>query len=191
LEAVYQWIQRGGSLLLITDHAPGPGAVADLASMLGVVLLDGAAREKDPVGPLPDVFSRAGGQLSEHGIVRGRDVTERIDAVGTFTGAAFKASREWSPLLVFGKEAVAWVALGVNLRDVPISEWPRFSVAGWFHAGARRLGEGRVVLLGELSMCTALLDPKRQPIGMNHPQAAGNGQFCLNSVRWLSGILGE
>jgi hypothetical protein len=42
LEAVYPWIQRGGGLLLITDHAPGPGAIADLASMLGVVLLDGA-----------------------------------------------------------------------------------------------------------------------------------------------------
>lgn len=191
LEAVYRWIHRGGGLLLITDHAPGPGAIADLASMLGVVLLDGAAREKDPVGPLPDVFSRVGGQLSEHALLSGRDVTERIEAVGTFAGAAFQASREWSPLLVFGKEAVAWVALGINFRDVPISEWPRFSVAGWFHAGARRVGEGRVVLLGEVSMCTALLDPKRQPIGMNHPQATGNGQFCLNSVRWLSGILGE
>lgn len=188
IEVLYQWIRNGGGLLLIADHAPTLGAAADLGTMLGVVMLDGYARLRP--GPGPDVFSRESGDVLDHAIVRGRSETERVDSVATFTGHPFQASRDWSPLLKFGPEATAYVHLGFNFPDLPRELWPRFSIGGWLHAATRRLEKGRVVLLGEVSICTALrLGEERHPVGMNHPSAAQNAQFCLNSVRWLSGRL--
>lgn len=188
IEALYQWIRNGGGLLLITDHAPIPGAAADLGTMLGVVALDGYAQLRQ--APKPDVFSREDGNLAGHAIFRGRSESERVESVGTFVGHPFQASRDWSPLLKFGPEATAYVHLGFNFPDLPREQWPRFSVSGWLHAAARRVEKGRVVLLGEVSICTALqVGEERRPVGMNHPSAKQNAQFCLNVVRWLSGVL--
>ena len=190
IEALYRWIRNGGGLLLIADHAPTPGAAADLGTLLGLVLLDGYARNVD--APPPDVFSRASGHLLDHAILRGRSESERVDAVATFTGHSFQASREWSPLLKFGPEAFAYVDVGRNFPDIPGSQRPRFSVGNWWHAAARRLEKGRVVWLGEVSICTALrLGEERRPVGMNHPEARQNAQFCLNVARWLSGALDD
>jgi hypothetical protein len=105
---------------------------------------------------------------------------------------AFIASNDFVPILRFGAEAEATVDLGLTVRDLPVDEWPRISISGWLHAASRRLGNGRVLLLGEAAMCTAqLAGPQREPMGMNHPDAAQNAQFCLNAVRWLSGALGD
>jgi hypothetical protein len=73
----------------------------------------------------------------------------------------------------------------------PPEVWPTFSISGWLHAGTRRLEKGRVVLLAENSTCTAILEKDGSSLGMNHPEARQNPQFCLNIVRWLSGIITE
>jgi hypothetical protein len=191
LLAIYQWIQRGGSLLLIVDHAPTPGAVADLGTMLGVAMLDGYARMTRP-GSLPEVFTRAGGNLSNHVILTGREPSEKVESVGSWTGAAFITSREWSPLITFPQGSLGSPALFVfpPLRNVPLDALPTFPIAGWSHAAARRLEKGRVILLGEVSVCTALANGE-QRVGMNHPAAGDNAQFCLNAARWLAGVLGD
>jgi hypothetical protein len=188
LEALHGWIRQGGGLLLIADHAPNPGSAADLGTLLGVVMVNGYARLGP--GPYPDVFSRRGGHLSQHAILRGRDEAERVDAIASFVGHAFHGSREWSPLLRFGPESFAWVPLSFNFSELSRELRPQFSIPGWLHAAARKLEKGRVVWLGEVSICTALrLGDERRPIGMNHPLAAQNAQFCLNVMRWLSGLL--
>lgn len=43
LDTLVAWISAGGSLLLIADHTPFPGAVADLGLILGVDMLDAFA----------------------------------------------------------------------------------------------------------------------------------------------------
>ena len=189
LVVLYQWIQRGGGLFLISDHAPMVGAVSDLATMLGAVMLDGSARlANSNTAPLPDLFTRAAGTLvSTHPIVRGRRESESIDTVGTWAGAAFRTSRQWSPLLVFGEPSLGWTALGVFdelAQTVPRDQWPQFTITGWSHAAARQLDGGRVVLLGEAAACTA-----DSTSGISHPAAPQNAQFCLNAARWLSGLL--
>ncbi|HEX9760126.1 MAG TPA: hypothetical protein VGA40_04365 [Candidatus Acidoferrales bacterium] len=193
IEAVYNWIRGGGALLLIVDHAPMAGAASDLGAMLGVAMLDGYTRgRRGPPAPLPDVFSWESGLLADHAIVGGRNDTERISRVATFTGHAFLASNDFAPILRFGPDAVATVHLGFNFEDLPSDQWPRFSISGWLHAASRRLGKGRVVLLGEAAMCTAqVAGREREPMGMNHPAAAQNAQFCISTVRWLSGLLGD
>lgn len=183
------WIRGGGSLLLFADHAPFPGASADLGLILGVHMLDGYARNK-PETRGPDVFGRAERTLASHPIVSGRTQGEWVDSVGTFTGQAFYPSDKMEPLLVFGPNAIAMTPLRQNFEDSPSSEWPRFPVGGWLQGAARRLGRGRVVILGEAAMCTAqVAGPSRRPMGMNAPEASQNAQFCLNVVHWLSGLL--
>jgi hypothetical protein len=105
-----RWIRDGGGLLLIADHTPAPGAVQELGNRLGIVVLDGFAHLRSDSAL--DIFSRSRGEVADHAITKGRGPMERIDSVITFTGHAFLASRDWSPLLMFG-------AGSTGLRPVP------------------------------------------------------------------------
>jgi len=191
INATFTWIREGGSLLLIADHSPFAGAASGLAAMLGAMFADGYAslpRE----GPLPDLFTTANGQLQPHAILQGRSASEVVNSVGTFTGSAFQVAPEFTPILVLPKDTVVAVVLGQNFgaNGPPQAEWPRVPVAGWLQGAARKLGAGRVVILGEAAMCSAqLAGPQHNPMGMNHPRAAQNPQFCLSTVRWLAGVL--
>lgn len=215
------WIRKGGSLFLIVDHAPWPGAAADLAILLGVHMLDGDAMSSPnrPFGM--DVFGTIleegwreaarlfekpfevfrpilanPGTLARHPVIEGRNSEERISSVVTSTGHAFYASEDWKPILVFGPKAVCRVPLEFNFEESEPEDGPLFSVAGWLQGATRELGRGRVAVLGEAAMCTAQFDDfggpnNLLPDGMNAPQASQNAQFCLNVVHWLSGLLEE
>ncbi len=190
LNELYLWIRDGGALLLIADHSPMPGASADLGALLGVALVDGYA--ENPGHELPDMFRRADGLLGTHAITEGRGPEESVTEVGTFRGSAFQVSEDYFPLLVLPQGAVLVFHLDQSLGEsAPArSEWPRFSVAGWSQGAARKLDKGRVVILGEAAMCSAQLSGAvKWPMGMNHPDAGQNPQFCLNVVRWLTGVL--
>lgn len=179
VDALYGWIHDGGGLLMIADHAPTPAALAEIGYRLGITVQDGFARVR--ADSLPDVFARNRGELGDHAILRGRNAQEVVDSVDTFTGHAFWASRDWSPLLKFGDGATGYLPQ----PSLPRAEWPSMSLTGWLQAAARQLGSGRVVWLGEVSACTAL----HGATGMNNPGAAQNAQFCLNINRWLSRAL--
>ena len=95
-DAIREWVQSGGALLLIVDHYPTGDAVEELASRFGVALSKGVA--EDPVHHDPErdsshiVFSRDNGGLTPHPINDGRDSSERIERVLTFTGEAVRAA---------------------------------------------------------------------------------------------------
>ena len=181
------WIRKGGSLLLVADHAPAPGAARDFGALLGVAMFDGYARG---TGEFPDLFEREKGTLLDHPISRGRNCEERVEMVATFGGQAFQVSQHFQPLLVFGEGSAAQTHISYNLPDIPREEWPRFQIGGWAQGAAREWDSGRIVVLGEAAMCSAQLrGEKRNPMGMNHPQAGENAQFCLNAVRWLTRVL--
>ena len=187
INELVKWIRSGGSLLFFVDHTPWPGAAADLGAVLGVAMLDGWAHGK-PSGDPPDLFTRADGTIKPHPILEGRGPDERIDSVVTFTGHAFRGSEQVAPLIVFGPGARSWTNMGQNFDDISEENWPQFSVEGWLHGATGRLGEGQFVLLGEAAMCTAQVD-EDGPMGMNHPQAKQNAQFCWNAVHWLDALL--
>lgn len=181
------WVRGGGKLLLFADHAPFPGAAASLGAVFAVVMLDVYA---DAIPGVPDDFRLDNGTLQPHPILEGRDTTEKIDSVRTFTGQAFQITDSWKSLLVFGENAFARIPLGQGFQPGPGNQWPRFSVAGWSHGAAREWEKGRVVFLGEAAMCSAQVSgANKTPMGMNHPGAKQNPQFCLNVVHWLDGLL--
>ena len=216
IDTVFRWIREGGALLLIADHTPYPGAATALANLLGVQMFDGYAgpsaeaptagaifgkldedlikKSAEAMGAPYDRLRRLFGEpgvLESHPILSGRNERERITSVATFTGHVFFPSTRVEPLLRLGPRGAGVVPIGVNLgRDAKPEEYPVFSLAGWLQGGAVRLGSGRVVILGEAGMCTAQrAGPQRTPMGMNVPFASQNAQFCLNVVRWLSGVL--
>lgn len=209
LDTLVAWISAGGSLLLIADHAPWPGAVADLGLILGVDMLDAFAAPGDSgaviaVFGTPDVPDSAWrryasdrglpfrpiagavanpGSLASHPILRGRSAAERIRWVVSFTGHGFYPSDRIQPLLVFGPRAKA-------MLDRP--DAATFPIGGWLQGGAVELGRGRAVILGEASMCTAHIGgPRRIRTGMNISEAPDNAQFCLNVLRWLTKVVGS
>ena len=164
-----------------------PKKVMAAMALLGVAMFDGYARGP---GEFPDLFDRAQGTLADHPISNGRNSEERVEAIATFAGQAFQLSQHFQPLLIFGEGSVAYFDFRHNLPDIPFQEWPRFSASGWSQGAAREWDSGRIVVLGEAGMCTAQLRGEKQdPMGMNHPKAGENPQFCLNAVRWLTRVL--
>lgn len=181
IAAVRRWVVAGGSLLLIADHMPFGGATAALASAFGVYMTNGFATDSCHADEF--VFTRAQGLSRVHPIVRGRNASERIDSVRTFTGQAFRADSTAVPLLV--------LAPGTILL-LPSEAWkfsdatPVMPADGMLQGAALRVGRGRVAVFGEAAMFSAQVSGgERRPMGMNAPSAGQNPQFLLNVMHWL------
>lgn len=182
------WVHNGGSLLLIADHMPFPGSVADLADAFGIVFLNGYAKKSaSESGTM--LFTRAAGSLSEHSIVRGRNASEQVDAIKAFTGQAFRAVVRVEPLLQMPAD---WAVFFPNQAGEFSSTTPAESARGLLQGAVLRHGRGRVAVFGEAAMFTAqssINGDKITRMGMNDPEAAQNAQFVLNVLHWLSGSL--
>jgi len=186
IREVMRWVREGGNLLLFADHAPIAGAARDLGAVLGLMMIDAYVDG----GPGRDEFRTADGTLQSHPILDGRAGAETVETVMTFTGQAVQITEGWEPLLIFGSEAKAMISLPQSFQEESRADWPKFSVGGWVHGAVREWDAGRLVFLGEAAMCSAQVSgPNRTPMGMNDPGASGNAQFCLNTVRWLTGVL--
>lgn len=183
IQAIGNFVYQGGGLFVIGDHMPIPGALADLVGVFGITIIDGEARNTTR-SPLPDIFQREDETLQPHPITEGRNPEEKVIKVATYNGNAFKASREWKPLLVYGPLSRSWLDLTETFPDLPAKDWPVYEVEGWLQAAAREWGKGRIVYFAEVAQCTEQVN-QTGPWGMNAPEAEGNKQFCLNTVLWL------
>jgi hypothetical protein len=183
--AVSEWVKRGGSLFLIVDHMPMPGANEKLAAAFGVRFSNGFALIPNAQGAM--IFKRADGLLADNPVTRGRSKKESIESVATFTGSAFRVERGASPVLVLGQNVIS---LEPTTAWQFTPETPRVDVKGWYQGATLRHGKGRVAVFGEAAMFTAQLGgPQRSKIGMNSPQAPQNAQLLLNVIHWLTGKL--
>ncbi len=213
IRALHAWVEQGGALLLIADHMPLAGAAKALAAAFGAEFYDGFAFPRAPDGApidagrgVPTLFLRAGtappattaggdtipernGALTDHPISNGRDASERITMVRSFTGQAFRVTAPGArPVMSLPSDFVslepryAWqFAPGTRVRDV----------GGWLQGATLTVGRGRLALFGEAAMFSAQrAGPTRQPMGMNAPMAEQNPRFVLNVLHWLAGLLG-
>lgn len=186
IAVVRDWVNDGGSLLLIADHMPFPGAAGPLAAEFGVLMGNGFALDpRTEDGQIR--FRRADGSLADHPVTRGRNASERIDSLVTFTGQAFRLDGIGKPLMTLGRNVVLFM---------PEVAWqfskltPSISASGMLQGGVIEFGKGRVAAFGEAAMFSAQLSGRnRTPVGMNDPTAPQNAQFLLNVVHWLSGLL--
>lgn len=218
IAALEQWVREGGSLLLISDHAPFGTAAESLAARFGVALgkgwvfeprKPGRRRESEDEGEGGVLkwqidFARADGRLGDGPIAQGRSPEEAVSLVRSFTGQSLIGPPGAVVLMRLPGDAReapdqalldAAIAAARKSRKAPVFPEAVASVAGKAQGIAFAHGEGRVVVLGEAAMLTAQLREFRpelkrppKPFGMNVP-GIDNRQFALNLLHWLSRAL--
>ena len=186
IETVVEFVDSGGSLFLIADHMPFPGAAGELAEQFGMSFENGFAFELDQAGrrsQRPTVFRRADGRIGEHPITRGRTELEVIIQVQSFTGSAFQIQSAGRSLIRFGDNAVVLSPSEAWQFDEQTSNFP---IGGWSQGAATEKGDGRVVVFGEAAMFSSQTTQGGGRMGMTSPQATDNQQLLLNIIHWLS-----
>jgi len=206
IAAIEAWVRAGGALLLAVDHAPHGTAAQALGRALGVEMGKGyafAPNDGDPETNL--MFSRQAGTLGDHPILDGRDPTERVERVKTFTGqsltgpdgatvllAMAPGDREATDLPTLKRVNDAFQARPTEAQAVldalTIPARPAQGLA-FTH------GQGRVVVLGEAGMLTAQIvrfppEQGREALRFGLQTEGHDDQaFVLNTLRWLSGLI--
>ncbi len=166
--AVKSWVSGGGALFLIADHQPFPAAAATLAAAFGIEVHNGYAYDQEPLTGMLRF------KLPEGPVL-------------TFGGSAFRLPDGAEQILPLSSKAESRTVPnpGTVNPGQPTEVKP---VGGWSQGGLLRFGKGRVAMFGEAAMFSAqLAGPAKQPMGMNHPEAAGNPKLLLRVLRWLAG----
>ncbi len=213
IDAVVNWVSEGGSLLLVADHLPFGGAAEELALRFGFILGNGYAVRntffQNPMAPDANLIKfwredstvpAGDGYLQNHPIIEGRDASEKIEFVTSFTGEAFltKPGTQIRPLMVLGEGAKQVLPIDQNFNTWPSKTNPKVLgvpstyAEGMLQGATLNFGKGRMVMMGEAGMLTAQLagnEPNIFKMGMNNSEAPHNVQFLLNVMHWLTGIL--
>jgi hypothetical protein len=180
IETVNQWVKDGGSLFLIADHMPFPGAAEKLAASFGFKFYNGFAQQRGG----KDIFT-VGKGLVESSLTKGRNERETVTSLQSFTGQAFEIPDGAQAVIVLNSDfemkmpQVAWEFT---------KETKTISAENFLQGACMNYGQGRVVVFGEAAMFTAQLQGKNK-MGMNTKSASQNAQFLLNTVHWLDVIL--
>ena len=180
IEAINSWVNDGGSLFLIADHMPFPGAAEKLAASFDFKFYNGFAMQKGG----KDIFLPGKGLISNV-LTQGRNESETITSLQSFMGQAFEIPESAYPVIVLDSNyeikmpQAAW-QFNKEMLVVPGENL----VQGAY----MKYGKGRIVVFGEAAMFTAQLQGKSK-MGMNVKSAVQNAQFLLNTIHWLDGIL--
>jgi len=189
-DAVRNWVQRGGGLLLLTDHEPVASGAENLAKRFGVemskrVVLDQSNHLANYYPALIE-YKRDNHLLADTPIIDGRNSAERINNVLIFSGQSLSVP--------------AGSAAFLKLADTAYEKLPsgeKVSAGGRAQAVAIKYGKGRVVVTADAGMLSAQLvtedvtgkgDIQTHPWGMNLP-GNDNRQLALNIMHWISGLL--
>ena len=191
-DAILEWVEGGGALLLVTDHYPTGAAAGALARRFGVGLSGGWTDDPEHRRTMPGygavfgylLFSRTNGLIGAHPITDGRDPSERVRAVATTTGESIEGPTASSVLLRLSATAVDWLPPPTGSREPPVRAVRDFNpcptcatrpAGGRSQAIALEVGRGRVVVVGEMGV---LIDYS--------VREADNRRFALNIIRWLA-----
>lgn len=177
-----QWVLNGGSMWLIADHEPAGNAVENLGDAFGVEMSKSYTADPKNFDKISLYaswirYSIENENLADHPIMKGRNESERIRTLVSFTGQSLKGHGNSVPLLLLSDQAydVMNIEERLNARIV--------SAKGRCQAVALEFGKGRIVICGEAAMFTSLEGP-----GMNFP-GTDNKQFLLNIAHWLSRLI--
>ena len=188
IEVVREWVFEGGSLFLIADHMPMPGAAEDLAATFGFEFYNGFAFTESPTGVTGLAsFSTEKGNLHENTITSGRNEHELVTEIMSFTGQAFQIPNDAQSIIDLDNQYImllpdtAW-RFNSNTKQI--------SVGGWSQGAYKSYGKGKVVVFGEAAMFSAQVSgPNQRKMGMNAENATQNYKLLLNIIHWLDGKL--
>jgi len=179
------WVKNGGSLFVITDHMPDPGAIKGLARSFGIEVSNGYVMQGPPPGRLgPMLFQKKDGSLADHELTEGGGPYKEVRCVATFAGSAFRCEKTFQPILILGEDFRSWMPEEYN--EFPPGT-PSIDVSGWYQGGVMPYGNGRIAFFAEAAMFTAqVFGNGRVKAGMNHPLGRDNARLLLNIIHWLS-----
>jgi hypothetical protein len=198
-EMIFDWVNRGGSLLLAADHYPMGSAAKDLSRKFGVGMgcgetFDSLNYDTSSTDKSQLIFDNINHLLMDTPVRNGRSPYEQVSKVITFTGQSLFVADTNAILLKLSHSA---------MDIIPDSVWEETELfffkttytrfrdpeptKGNAQAVALVVGNGRVVILGEAAMITAQIDEKSK-FGMNFPPN-DNRQFALNIMHWLSKLI--
>jgi hypothetical protein len=180
-----KWVNGGGSLLLIADHMPFPGAYSQLGLAFSFNFINSFALRKDKK---PEMFSRRLRNLTSNKITNGRNKSEQVDSIRIFGGSAFIAPSGATIISKLDDSYNIYLPTKAEkLSATRIDDTTAvLSGLGLANGAFMQYGRGRIVVFGEAALFSAQLQgTERRKMGMNNPQARQNPQFLLNIIHWL------
>lgn len=188
IKSVRAWVENGGSLLFIADHAPFGTSASRLAEALGVSMGLGYVVSA-ATGPPRSQIRFTGSQIADHAISGGRTRSERVKAVTSFTGQSLTGPAGSTAILRLPSDALEVE----NSDDADMlargQKVPARSVGNRAQVVAFELGKGRVVVAGEAAMFTeqSMSNGRRtRQVGLS---VDDDKQFTLNVLHWLARII--
>ncbi len=186
IEAVRIWVENGGSLLVIADHAPLGGGSSKLASAFGFTYLNGHTGEdrsaaagyaKLSLTYMPQVG------LGDHVINKGATGRRPINRFHTFGGQSFIPPAEAVSLLTLPQGWSAWFVydIAANLQSPQ-----KMDASGMSQGAVLEFGKGRVAVFSEAGAFSAQLLPDGSHVGFNTELGKENPEFALSVLRWLA-----
>lgn len=188
---IRNWVESGGSLLLIADHDPFGSATAGLAKAFGVgmssVWTTDTLRSSGAEGKATWlVFSEENKGLGRHAILQSEVPGTAVKRVITFTGQSLSFDPGWTSILQLSQEARNYYER--SDAEASASDTTKYVPApGQSQLIAREYGKGRIVVAGEAAMFTsqkARLFFKTYRAGFNYGDY-DNKDLVLNTLRWL------
>lgn len=180
-----RWVKKGGSFFLIADHMPFAGASASLARKFGFTFYDGFVMYDPKNGNID--FSVEDKRLSKNFITIGRDSSESVNKIRTFTGQAFKTPKNAISILNLDKTQTVYLTDTMWVFNEQVK---RFPATGLSQGAIMKYGKGKVAIFGEAAMFTAqIAGSNKVKVGMNSKEAQENYQLLLNLIHWLDNKL--
>jgi len=184
INSLYDWVNKGGSLLVFSEHAPFDQAINPLLKRFGIESSIGRAidsinhnKEIGNTGWI-EFSNKNGGLKNKHPILNGRNKEEKITKLMTFGGSALT-----------GKGYTNLLELSETSENIMHSTGVGPSGKGNSQGLAGEIGLGKVVALGDSNGFVAMIfdedDGTKQKAGMNLENYDWK-QFVLNTLHWLS-----
>ena len=182
---MYDWVNKGGSLLVFSEHAPFDQAINPLLKQFGIESSIGRTidiiQHNKVIGNTGwiEFSNKNGGLKSEHPILNGRNTEEKVTKLMTFGGSGLTGKGYTNLLELSETSENVMHSTGVG----PIGKGNSQGLAG-------EIGLGKVVALGDSNGFVAMIfeedDGSKQAAGMNLKEYDWK-QFVLNTLHWLSG----
>jgi len=187
IAAVKDWVDKGGSLLVLADHAPVGGGASKLAAAFGFTFLNGhtlqdKAAESDYVKVDID-YTPHNGLNPAHAITDGSTGRKPVTRYFAYGGQSFIPPAGAATLLTIpqGWSAVFTYRIREELRDAP-----RIDASGMAQGAAMESGSGRLAIFAEAGGFSAQITDGTRRFGFNTQDGAENPEFILSVARWLA-----
>lgn len=184
IDNLNEWVNKGGSLLVFSEHAPFDQAINPLLNRFGIessigTTIDSLNYNKE-IGRTGWIeFTKDNGLLNnKHPIIKGRTPSNQVNRLLTFGGSGLNGKNYTNLLRLSESSENVIHSTGVG----PIGKGNSQALAG-------NVGKGKVVAIGDSNGFTAMVfdqkDGTKQKAGMNLENYDWK-QFVLNTLHWLS-----